>query len=90
MACDRLSRQDIDAVHGWVCAVGVLPPGFPGAWKAADNTYIALPDKLAWLGFYGAMLQQGTANFAHSQALKATLAAATTPAQVAAIRWNPP
>lgn len=86
-SCDQLSRSDIDGVNGYVAIYGALPPGFPGAWKAVDNTYLPIADVEAWKVFYTAMVAQGAANFAHAQELKAQLAAATTPEAVAAIVW---
>lgn len=86
-SCDQLSRSDIDGVNGYVALYGALPPGFPGAWKAMDNTYLPLADVEAWKTFYTAMVATGAANFAHAQELKAQLAAATTPEAVAAIVW---
>lgn len=86
-SCDQLSRGDIDGVNGFVSLTGALPPGFPGAWKAIDNSYLAIPDVAAWTGFYGAMVAAGAANFSHAQTLKAQLAAAATAEEVAAIVW---
>lgn len=86
-SCDQLSRSDIDGVNGYVALYGALPPGFPGAWKAVDNTYLPIADVDAWKVFYTAMVAHGAANFAHAQELKAQLAAATTPEAVAAIVW---
>lgn len=86
-ACDALSRSDIDGVNGYVALFGALPPDFPGAWKAADNSYLPIADVAAWKAFYASMVAQGAANFAHAQALKAQLAAAETPEAVAAIVW---
>lgn len=86
-SCDQLSRSDIDGVNGYVALYGALPPGFPGAWKAVDNTYLPIADVEAWKVFYTAMVAQGAANFAHAQELKALLAASTTPETVAAIVW---
>lgn len=87
IACDGLSRSDIDAVAGSISLTDSFPPGFPGAWKAIDNSYLQLPDVAAFKAMYASMTQQGTANFAHSQALKAALAQATTVEQVNAITW---
>lgn len=87
ISCDRLSRSDIDGINGIVTLTGSLPSGFPMAWKAIDNTYVAIPDKATWTAFYGAMVAQGTANFNKSQSLKTQLAAATTNDQVDAITW---
>jgi hypothetical protein len=85
IATDPLSRSDIDATHGAILMLQALPPGWPGAWKTLDNDYVAIPDEATWGQFYGAMVAQGTANFNHSQALKAQLAAASTLAEVEAV-----
>lgn len=87
ISCDPLSRGDIDGVNGYVALYGALPPGFPGAWKAVDNTWLPIADVEAWKLFYAAMVAQGAANFAHAQDLKLRLAAATTADEVAAIVW---
>jgi hypothetical protein len=87
ISCDELSRSDIDGVNGIVALTAALPPGFPNAWKALDNTYVSIPDVATWTAFYAAMVAKGTENFAHSQQLKAQLEAATTHAQVEAIQW---
>lgn len=88
VACDSLSRSDIDAVANSIALTGSFPAGFPGAWKATDNSYIPLPDVAAFKAMHSSMTLQGTINFGHSQTLKATLAAATTLAQVNAITWE--
>jgi hypothetical protein len=87
IACDELSRSDIDGFNGIVSLTGTLPPDWIGFWKTADNDYLAIPDVATWTGLYAAMVAQGQANFAHSQALKAALAAAATAAEVEAIVW---
>jgi hypothetical protein len=87
IAVDQLSRGDIDAVNGIVSLTNEMPADWQGAWKAIDNTYVSLPDKASWVMFYKAMVGQGSINFAHSQVLKARLAAATTIEQVEAIVW---
>lgn len=89
ISVDALSRSDIDGANGIISLTGALPGGWPGAWKAVDNTYVLIPDIATWTAFYAAMVTQGTANFAYSQQLKATLAAATTIAEVDAITWSP-
>lgn len=86
-SCDALSRSDIDGVNGYVALYGALPPSFPGAWKAADNSYYPIADVAAWKAFYASMVATGSANFSHAQDLKALLAAATTPEAVAAVTW---
>lgn len=85
IAVDPLSRSDIDAAHGAILMAGAMPGGWPGGWKAMDNTIVPIADLATWGQFYGAMVAQGTANFAHAQALKAQLAAATTAEEVAAV-----
>jgi hypothetical protein len=87
IACDALSRSDIDGINGYVTLNGVLPPGWGGAWKAIDNTYVAISTVDDWKAFYASMVGQGQTNFSHAQDLKAQLAAATTPDQVAVITW---
>lgn len=87
IACDMLSRSDIDGVNGTVALTGALPLGWPGGWKAIDNTILPIPDVTTWRSFYGAMVTTGMLNFQHSQTLKATLAAATTIEEVDAISW---
>ena len=86
-SCDMLSRGDIDGINGFVALYAALPPSFPGAWKSVDNSIFPIPDVNTWKTFYAAMVAAGAANFAHSQQLKTTLAAATTAEQVAAIVW---
>ena len=87
IACDALSRSDIDAVANSIALTGGFPAGFPGAWKAMDNSYVAIPDVDAFKAMHAAMTMQGTINFGHSQDLKAALAAANTVDQIDAIVW---
>lgn len=86
-ACDQLSRSDIDGTNGYVALHGALPAGWPGGWKAVDNTFYPIADVEAWKEFYGSMFAAGNANFAHAQALKQALAAAQTIQDVEAIQW---
>jgi hypothetical protein len=88
IACDALSRSDIDGVANHIALFGTFPEGFPGAWKATDNTLIPMADIEAFKAMYAAMTAQGTANFSHSQELKAALAAATTQEEITAIVWQ--
>lgn len=87
IAVDAVSKGDIMGAHGeWL--TGQAPEGWPGGWKSKDKgpagepLYVSVPDLATWLQFYRAMVAQGTANFNHSQALKAQLAAAQTPEEV--------
>lgn len=86
-ACDELSRSDIDGANGQISNLGAMPAGWPGGWKAVDNTYLPITTVVDWKAFYSSMFAAGAANFAHAQDLKTQLASATTPAQVAAIVW---
>lgn len=85
VACDELSRSDIDAVNGVVTLLGFVPIE---QWKTLDNTYVAIPDKAAWIQFYMAMVGQGQANFDRAQTLKQQLADAQDAAEVEAITWD--
>ena len=88
ISCDELSRSDIDGVNGSISLTGVLPANWPGGWKTADNSYVAISDVTTWISFYNTMVAQGQANFAHSQALKAELAREDiTAEEIAAITW---
>lgn len=88
IACDQLSRSDIDGTNGYVALNNAMPPGWMGAWKAVDNTYVSIPDVEAWKAFYVSMFAAGNAHFAHAQALKTMLAAATTAQEIEAIQWG--
>lgn len=87
VALDAKSKSAIMEAHGdWL--TGQPPVGWPGGWKTMDKTsngepvYLDIPDFASWLEFYRAMVARGTANFTHSQALKAQLALASTPEEV--------
>lgn len=86
VACDVLSRSDIDVVASYIGLFGTFTPDFPGAWRAIDNSYIMLPTVDAFKAMYTAMAARGTANFNQSQAWKASTAASTTQADLDVIR----
>lgn len=88
IACDELSRSDIDAINGIIAVTNAMPPNWVGGWKAIDNTYVVIPDVITWINFYAAMVQKGSSNFAHAQALKAQLANANSVTQVNNIQWG--
>jgi|GEM_PF-6889683 len=88
IACDELSRSDIDAVNGFLAITGTLPPLPGGGWKAVDNTYVSITTPGQWVAFYAAMVIQGSSNFDHAQSLKVRLAAAATAEDIAAIQWR--
>ena len=87
-AVDRLSKDDIVGANGEINNLGALPAGWPGGWKAIDNTYIAITTVEQWRAFYSAMFAQGNANFARAQTLKALVANAATADEVQAIEWG--
>jgi Domain of unknown function (DUF4376) len=91
IACDPLSRSDIDGTAGHIALFGSFPPNFPGAWKGKTaegaTGYVMLPTIEAFKALYSSMTAQGSANFNHSQQLKQSLASATTVTQVNAITW---
>ena len=87
IACDELSRSDIDGVANHIALFGEFPAGFPGGWKATDNTMIPLANVDAFRAMFASMTAQGTENFNHAQELKARLAAAGTPEEIEAIQW---
>lgn len=90
IACDALSRSDIDGVAGSISLTGAFPVGFPNAWKAVDNTYIPIPDVDAFKAMYNSMTLQGALNFDRAQKLKGKLATATSLAEINAISWDMP
>ncbi len=87
IACDELSRSDIDAVNGIVSVTQALPENWAGGWKTVDNTYVVINSVATWINFYKAMVAEGTANFGKAQAMKTALAAATTAEEIEAIQW---
>lgn len=87
IAVDDLSWKDILSTAGEIALFGAFPENFPGGWKATDNTYVPLPTVDDFKTMFRAMTKRGADNFNHAQALKAQLAAASTPEEVAAIEW---
>jgi hypothetical protein len=87
VACDVLSRSDIDAVAAHIGLTGQLPVGFPGGWKYVDNTICPIPNADAFKSLHRSMVAQGTANFNKSQMLKAELAKAETLEDIETIKW---
>jgi len=86
-SCDAVSRSDIDGVANHIGLFGTFPEGFPGAWRAVDNTMFPLPDVDAFRALFAGMAAQGTENFNYSQRLKEQLALADTSEAIAAIQW---
>jgi hypothetical protein len=88
IACDALSRSDIDGVNGCITLTGEFPDGWLGGWKAMDKSIVPIATIEQWKEFYGAMVAQGQKNFVYSQGLKQLLGTATTVDQVQAIAWG--
>ena len=88
IACDQLSRNDIQGVNGHVSNTGSLPDSWPGGWKHMDNGYVPIVSVEMWKMFYAAMVNQGMANFQKAQTLKQRVSEATTVQEVAAINWE--
>jgi len=87
IACDPLSRSDIDGVANHIALFDAFPDGWPGGWKATDKTMLPLANVDAFRAMYASMTAQGTENFNHSQDLKARLALAKKLEEIAAIVW---
>lgn len=90
ISSDPLSRSDIDGVANHIALFGAFPTGFPGGWKATDQSMLPLADVDAFRAMYAAMTEEGTRNFNRSQELKARLAVASTQEEIAAIQWSQP
>ncbi|GGI16464.1 DUF4376 domain-containing protein [Oxalicibacterium faecigallinarum] len=91
IGCDQIDRMNIDGVAGHIALFGTFPADFPGFWKAKDlagqTALVPMNSVNDFRAMYAAMTARGSANFAHAQSLKATLADATTEAEIAAIVW---
>jgi len=85
--CSRSSRSDIDGVQAEIALTGALPAGFPGQWKAQDNSWVPIPDAATWTQFIQAMVAQGLTNFGKAQALKAQIDAAESAQDLDGIVW---
>jgi hypothetical protein len=87
-SCDPQSRQELDGIANTIALSGAFPPGFPGYWKAADNTPLPLPDIASFAALYGAMVERNTRVFNLAQELKQRIADAATVAGIEAVRWT--
>lgn len=85
IAVDPASRSYIDGANGAFLLLGGPPDGWPGGWKAEDNTYVPIATLDEWRAFYAAMVAAGTANFNRTQALKTLLSQAATLEEVEAV-----
>lgn len=84
---DDASFREIQSTNGYVALNNAMPPQWPGAWKAMDNTVVPIPDVATWKAFYNTMVATGTANFKRSQELKLAIANASTIPEVMAVVW---
>lgn len=84
---DPASMVQITGITGHVALTDEYPQGWPGVWKAMDNSYVQLTTKAHWVAFIRAMANRGTANFIKQETLKAQVDACTRLSQVAAINW---
>lgn len=87
IAVDEASMRRILGTSAMVALLGTFPEGWPGAWKAMDNSYVSIPDVATWNALVAAMSAQGAANFAKQQQLKALVDEAVTLSEVDAITW---
>ena len=87
---DAHAMKQINVTSSGIMRRNALVPGWPGVWKALDNSYVPIPDVATWWAMCDAIEATGHANFKKAQQLKAAISAATTAEQVAAIQWNQP
>ena len=85
--CDNLARGNIDGANGIISLINDLPPGWPGFWKAKDNTLLEIKNADEWKLFYSSMFLAGIFNFAKAQELKSKLSAAKNQAEIEAVKW---
>lgn len=88
IACDRLSRSDIDGTGLYVATNGKLPDIWLGGWKAIDNTYVQITTVQDWNEFLATMYDQGQENFQHAQALKYLITQSTDVDFIRNLTWN--
>jgi hypothetical protein len=84
------SMRQIEITNSGVLRRGTMRPGWLGAWKTLDNSYVAIPDVATWNQFLDAIEQTGTQNFDKAQQLKAAIDAAQTIEEISAIVWQSP
>ncbi len=94
IACDRLSRSDIDGTNGEIIGLTIihneprLPLNWIGKWKAIDNEYVDITTVVEWKEFYSAMFNCGTLNFAKAQYLKAIVESTGSLQDIMNITWE--
>jgi hypothetical protein len=67
--------KEILSTASHVALFDALPAGWPGGWKAIDNSVIMMPTAADFKAMIVSMTTQGTTNFTRSQVLKAQVAA---------------
>lgn len=96
IACDRLSRSDIDGTNGEILGRAIIngtpsmPDGWPGGWKTMANNYVPITTLAQWKAFYSAMFNCGSLNFAKSQYLKHIVDNSNNLHQVLEVDWSTP
>lgn len=85
---DDEARSNIESTSSYISSSGALPPGWPGYWKAEDNTLVPLTTLADWQDFLAARTARGTAIFSYSEQMKAQILAAQTIAEVDAVTWS--
>lgn len=90
IACDQLSRSDIEGTNGLIQILKKLPDNWIGYWKATDNRLAPVKTYADWNELYLSMFNQGMVHFSHANYLKAMLADAKTYDEVKAINWYTP
>lgn len=94
IACDRLSRSDIDGTNGEIVGTAVItgtpamPLGWVGGWKTMDNSYVPITTPEQWKAFYSAMFNCGSMNFAKSQYLKHIVDTSSNLQMVLDLNWS--
>ncbi len=78
IACDALSRSDLDGIANYIALFDAYPPEWLGVWKAADNSYLDMATVAQFRAMYESMVTAGLNNFKQAQQRKNALAAATT------------
>lgn len=90
IACDRLSRSDIDGTSMYIAQFGSFPEDWVGGWKAMDNSYVSLATLEDWKEFIKAIFDQGQINFKHAQALKEIMRTTRDLKVMSSLGWNTP
>ena len=83
----QAAQNDLNGISNYISLYGELPPSFPGAWMALDESILYIPDVDSFKGLYSAFVAQGNANFTKMAILLAHVELATTPEELAEVIW---